>query len=49
MVVWLDAGVVAFLQPILIPLAIGVFIAYFLVPVVPYLAHQMFGVTKDVV
>ncbi len=47
-VVWLGAGVVAFLQPILIPVAIGVIIAYLLDPVVTYLANRGFGRTKAV-
>lgn len=47
-VVWLGAGVVAFLQPILIPVAIGVIIAYLLDPLVTYLANRGFGRTKAV-
>lgn len=46
--VWLGAGVVAFLQPILIPVAIGVIIAYLLDPLVTYLANRGFGRTKAV-
>ncbi|MGI8432566.1 MAG: AI-2E family transporter, partial [Chthoniobacterales bacterium] len=45
-VVWLGANVVAFLQPILIPVAIGVILAYLLDPVVTYLAQRGFGRTK---
>ncbi len=47
-VVWLGANVVAFLQPILIPVAIGVIIAYLLDPLVTYLANRGFGRTKSV-
>lgn len=47
-VVWLGANVVAFLQPILIPVAIGVIIAYLLDPLVTYLANRGFGRTKAV-
>lgn len=47
-VVWLGAGVVAFLQPILIPVAIGVIIAYLLDPLVTHLANRGFGRTKAV-
>lgn len=46
--VWLGAGVIAFLQPILIPVAIGVIIAYLLDPLVTYLANRGFGRTKAV-
>ncbi len=45
-VVWLGANVIAFLQPILIPVAIGVIIAYLLDPVVTYFARRGFGRTK---
>ncbi len=45
-VVWLGANVIAFLQPILIPVAIGVIIAYLLDPLVTYLAQRGFGRTK---
>lgn len=47
-VVWLGANVVAFLQPILIPVAIGVILAYLLDPLVTYLANRGFGRTKSV-
>ena len=47
-VVWLGATVVAFLQPILIPVAIGAILAYLLDPVVTYLALRGFGRTKAV-
>ncbi len=47
-VVWLGANVAAFLQPILIPVAIGVIIAYLLDPLVTYLANRGFGRTKAV-
>lgn len=47
-VVWLGANVIAFLQPILIPVAIGVIIAYLLDPLVTYLANRGFGRTKAV-
>ena len=45
-VVWIGANVVAFLQPILIPVAIGVILAYLLDPLVTYLARRGFGRTK---
>lgn len=45
---WLGANVVAFLQPILIPVAIAVIIAYLLDPVVTYLARRGFGRTKAI-
>ncbi|MEO6873150.1 MAG: AI-2E family transporter [Chthoniobacterales bacterium] len=47
-VVWLGANVAAFLQPILIPVAIGVILAYLLDPLVTYLANRGFGRTKSV-
>lgn len=47
-VVWAGANVVAFLQPILIPVAIAVIIAYLLDPVVTYLARRGFGRTKAI-
>lgn len=47
-VVWLGANVVAFLQPILIPVAIGVILAYLLDPLVTYLANRGVGRTKGV-
>ncbi len=46
--VWLGATLVAFLQPILIPVAIGVILAYLLDPLVTYLAARGFGRTKSV-
>src|SRR5436853_411575 len=47
-VVWIGGDVVAFLQPILIPVAIAVILAYLLDPVVAYLARRGFGRTKAV-
>ena len=47
-VLWLGANVIAFLQPILIPVAIAAILAYLLDPVVTYLAHRGFGRTKAV-
>jgi predicted PurR-regulated permease PerM len=47
-VVWIGANVIAFLQPILIPVAIAVILAYLLDPVVTYLARRGFGRTKAV-
>ncbi|HEX3816876.1 MAG TPA: AI-2E family transporter [Chthoniobacterales bacterium] len=47
-VLWVGANVVAFLQPILIPVAIAAILAYLLDPVVTYLAHRGFGRTKAV-
>ena len=47
-VVWVGASVVAFLQPILIPVAIAAIIAYLLDPVVTYLTHRGFGRTRAV-
>lgn len=47
-VVWVGANVVAFLQPILIPVAIAAILAYFLDPLVTYLARRGFGRTKAV-
>ncbi len=47
-VVWVGANMVAFLQPILIPVAIAGILAYFLDPVVTYLARRGFGRTKAV-
>ena len=47
-VVWVSANLIAFLQPILIPVAIAVILAYFLDPVVTYLARRGFGRTKAV-
>ena len=42
-VVYLGANLVAFLQPILIPVAISAILAYLLDPVVTYLASRGFG------
>lgn len=47
-VLWAGANVVAFLQPILIPVAIAAILAYLLDPVVTYLARRGFGRTKAV-
>jgi predicted PurR-regulated permease PerM len=47
-VVWVGANVVAFLQPILIPVAIAAILAYLLDPLVTYLANRGFGRTKAV-
>ena len=47
-VVWIGANVIAFLQPILIPVAIAVIIAYLLDPVVSHLSRRGFGRTKAV-
>ena len=47
-VVWLGANVIAFLQPILIPVAIAVILAYLLDPLVTNLAQRGFGRTKAV-
>ncbi len=47
-VVWIGANVVAFLQPILIPVAIAAILAYLLDPLVTYLAKRGFGRTKAV-
>jgi len=47
-VVWVSASVVAFLQPILIPVAISAIIAYLLDPVVTYLTRRGFGRTRAV-
>jgi predicted PurR-regulated permease PerM len=46
--VWIGANVIAFLQPILIPVAIAVILAYLLDPLVTYLARRGFGRTKAV-
>ena len=48
-VVWIAANVMGFLQPILIPVAIGAILAYLLDPLVTYLSHRGFGRTKAVV
>jgi predicted PurR-regulated permease PerM len=47
-VVWIGANVVAFLQPILIPVAIAAILAYLLDPLVTHLARRGFGRTKAV-
>jgi len=47
-VVWIGANVIAFLQPILIPVAIAVILAYLLDPVVTSLARRGFSRTKAV-
>ncbi len=47
-VVWVAVSVVAFLQPILIPVAIAAIIAYLLDPVVTYLTRRGLGRTKAV-
>ncbi|MGI8956771.1 MAG: AI-2E family transporter [Chthoniobacterales bacterium] len=47
-VVYLGANLVAFLQPILIPVAISAIIAYLLDPVVTHLANRGLGRTKAV-
>ncbi|MEO7724860.1 MAG: AI-2E family transporter [Chthoniobacterales bacterium] len=47
-VVYLSANLIAFLQPILIPVAISAILAYLLDPVVTYLAKRGFGRTKAV-
>jgi predicted PurR-regulated permease PerM len=46
--VYLGANLIAFLQPILIPVAIGAILAYLLDPVVTYLAGRGLGRTKAV-
>jgi predicted PurR-regulated permease PerM len=47
-VIYLGANLVAFLQPILIPVAISAILAYLLDPVVTHLANRGFGRTKAV-
>jgi predicted PurR-regulated permease PerM len=47
-VVFLSANLIAFLQPILIPVAIAAILAYLLDPVVTHLAARGFGRTKAV-
>ena len=47
-VVWLGVRVIAFLQPILIPVAIAAIIAYLLDPVVTYLTRRGLGRTRAV-
>ncbi|MGI9115732.1 MAG: AI-2E family transporter [Chthoniobacterales bacterium] len=46
--VWIGANVVSFLQPILIPVAIAVILAYLLDPVVTRLAHRGLGRFKSI-
>ncbi|MDQ3547138.1 MAG: hypothetical protein M3429_11590 [Verrucomicrobiota bacterium] len=46
--VYLSANLIAFLQPILIPVAISAILAYLLDPVVTYLAKRGFGRIKAV-
>ncbi|MBA2585216.1 MAG: AI-2E family transporter [Chthoniobacterales bacterium] len=48
-IVWIGATVVAFLQPILIPVAIAAILAYLLDPLVSRLSRNGFGRTKAVV
>ena len=48
-VVWIGANVIGFLQPILIPVAIGAILAYLLDPVVTYLSRRGFGRTRAVI
>jgi predicted PurR-regulated permease PerM len=47
-VVWVGANLVAFLQPILIPVAIAAIIAYLFDPVVTHLTRRGFGRTRAV-
>ncbi len=47
-VIWVGANVAAFLQPILIPVAIAIILAYLLDPAVTSLARRGFGRTKAV-
>ena len=47
-VIWVGVTVIAFLQPILIPVAIAVIIAYLLDPVVTYLTHHGLSRTRAV-
>lgn len=46
--VWVGVELIGFLQPILIPVAIAVILAYLLDPVVTWLARRGFGRTKAV-
>jgi predicted PurR-regulated permease PerM len=48
-VVWITATVVGFIQPILIPVAIAVILAYLLDPVVTWMCQRGLGRTKAVV
>ncbi len=47
-IIYIGASLVAFLQPILIPVAIAAILAYLLDPLVTYLARRGFGRTKAV-
>src|ERR1043166_9575755 len=47
-IVWLVANVVSFIQPILIPVAIAVILAYLLDPVVTIMCEKGLGRTKSV-
>jgi predicted PurR-regulated permease PerM len=48
-VIWLAANVIGFVQPILIPVAIAIILAYLLDPVVTHLTHRGLGRTKAIV
>src|SRR5712691_4910602 len=48
-VIWLAANVIGFLQPILIPVAIAVILAYLLDPLVTHLSERGFGRTRAIV
>lgn len=48
-VVWVTANAISFLQPILIPVAIAVILAYLLDPLVTHLSRRGFGRTKAIV
>lgn len=47
--IWLTANAIGFLQPILIPVAIAVILAYLLDPLVTHLSRQSLGRTKAIV
>ena len=47
-VIWIAANVVSFIQPILIPVAIAVILAYLLAPVVTKMTEHGLGRTKAV-
>ncbi len=47
-VVWIGANVIAFLQPILIPVAIAVILSYLLDPVVTHLTRRGWGRTTSI-
>ena len=47
-VVWIAVTVIGFLQPILIPVAIAVILAYLLDPVITFLTKQGLGRTKAI-